>query len=267
MTETNTKKRDILPPNEGNSLRNSSKKHCFQLIPCHIALSCFEVYLYLTENWKGLKSVARPLKWSLSNIALWHSNTFLIANPTISPNLKRTISLQDQNSLYWKSCVCIVSHLCSLDSLFLVLLLTLLVQSSYAFPAQSNCTDDKIRAERIARILSKETDDLLKNYVSTCLMIFSQPESVFEFECDDSGFECERKMCSMSTLWMSLILENINSAYCPHILPYRCRFTEHFVLQPITVKYESHPEYYYYYLIIILLSVCNAALDHDNWTR
>lgn len=108
-----------------------------------------------------------------------HSNTFLSAVSTISPNLKRTISLQDQNSLYWKSCVCIVSHLCSLDSLFLVLLLTLLVQSRSVFPAQSNCMDHKNRIEGIARTLYKEADNLLKSYVSTRLVIFSQAESVF----------------------------------------------------------------------------------------
>lgn len=42
------------------------------------------------------------VKLPLSNIATWHSNTFLIAILTISPNLKRTLSLHDQNSLYWK---------------------------------------------------------------------------------------------------------------------------------------------------------------------
>lgn len=184
----------------------------------------------------------------------------------MSPNLKRALSLQDQNSLYWKSCVCIVSHLCSLDSLFLALLLTLLVQSRTVPPALSNCTDHKNRAEHIASTLFKEADDLQKSYVSTRLVIFLQAESVF----------LSYRLQSVTTLGLNV------SVPCLHCechsywkiltaLTALTFYTEHFLKQPITLKHESHPEYYYYYYycfkIKVVISVCNAALHQNNWTQ
>lgn len=147
--------------------------------------------------------------------------------------------------MYWKSCVCVVSHLCSLDSLFLVLLLTLLVQSKSVPPALSNCADHKNRPKSMASTLFEEADKLQKSYVSSRLVIFSQAETVFLSYC----------LQSVTTLGLNVSVKCVPCLHCechsywktltaPTALTF---YTEHFVKQPITLKYESRPEYYHYY--------------------
>lgn len=129
---------------------------------------------------------------------------FSYRRPNYQPKFKETLSLQDQNSLYWKSCVCVMSHLCSLDSLFLVLLLTLLVQSRSMPTPESNCTDLKNRAQGIARSLLKEAGELRGNYVSTRLVIFSQAESVF----------LSYRLQSVTTLGLNVSVKCVPCLHC-----------------------------------------------------